>query len=85
MWNPTPGHYTRYGAVRPTARREPDDRMVIMGSGDEVRAALPRRRAAAAAGRMEARLPAAGGRLGQGRRRQHGLLADRRCRCRSTA
>jgi Flp pilus assembly protein TadD len=35
MWNPTPGLYTRYGDVRPLLA-EPDDRMVIMGSGDEV-------------------------------------------------
>jgi hypothetical protein len=36
MWNPTPGNYTRYGSVD-TLLAEPDDRMVIMGSGDEVR------------------------------------------------
>jgi Tfp pilus assembly protein PilF len=35
MWNPTPGNYTRYGSVADLLR-EPDDRMVIMGSGDEV-------------------------------------------------
>ena len=35
MWNPTPGKYTRYGAVEELLR-EPDDRMAIMGSGDEV-------------------------------------------------
>ncbi|HJZ96779.1 MAG TPA: FG-GAP-like repeat-containing protein, partial [Candidatus Solibacter sp.] len=35
MWNPTPGNYTRYGDVADLLR-EPDDRMVIMGSGDEV-------------------------------------------------
>jgi hypothetical protein len=35
MWNPTSGNYTRYGAVADLLR-EPDDRMVIMGSGDEV-------------------------------------------------
>ena len=35
MWNPTPGLYTRYGDVRPLLA-EPDDRMVIMGSGDEL-------------------------------------------------
>ncbi|HEX6862609.1 MAG TPA: ASPIC/UnbV domain-containing protein [Thermoanaerobaculia bacterium] len=45
MWNPTPGLYTRYGDVRPLLE-EVDDRMVVMGSGDEVRllfdaAALP--------------------------------------------
>src|SRR6185295_2216194 len=37
--------------------------------------ALRRARAAAAAGRLAAGLPAQGGRLGQGRRRQHRLLA----------
>jgi hypothetical protein len=35
MWNPTPGNYTRYGAVG-ALLAEPDDRMVIMGSGDEI-------------------------------------------------
>lgn len=36
MWNPTPGNYTRYGPVE-TLLAEPDDRMVVMGSGDEIR------------------------------------------------
>ncbi len=36
MWNPTPGNYTRYGDVA-TLLEAPDDRMVIMGSGDEIR------------------------------------------------
>ena len=36
MWNPTPGLYTRYGPVE-TLLDEPDDRMVVMGSGDEIR------------------------------------------------
>jgi hypothetical protein len=36
MWNPTPGLYTRYGDVRPLLG-EVDDRMVVMGSGDEIR------------------------------------------------
>ncbi|HEY2017580.1 MAG TPA: FG-GAP-like repeat-containing protein, partial [Bryobacteraceae bacterium] len=36
MWNPTSGNYTRYGAVD-SLLAEPDDRMVVMGSGDEVR------------------------------------------------
>jgi tetratricopeptide (TPR) repeat protein len=35
MWNPTPGKYTRYGDVKPLLT-ELDDRMVIMGSGDEI-------------------------------------------------
>jgi len=35
MWNPTPGKYTRYGDVRGLLV-EPDDRMVVMGSGDEI-------------------------------------------------
>ena len=35
MWNPTPGHYTRYGDVRELLL-EVDDRFVIMGSGDEL-------------------------------------------------
>jgi tetratricopeptide (TPR) repeat protein len=35
-WNPTSGNYTRYGDVN-TLLAEPDDRMVVMGSGDEIR------------------------------------------------
>ena len=35
-WNPTPGLYTRYGDVRDLVAAV-DDRMVIMGSGDEMR------------------------------------------------
>jgi tetratricopeptide (TPR) repeat protein len=34
-WNPTPGLYTRYGDVRELVQ-ETDDRLVIMGSGDEL-------------------------------------------------
>ncbi len=40
MWNPTPGMYTRYGDVRPLLSGL-DDRMVIMGSGDELRLLFP--------------------------------------------
>jgi len=36
QWNPTPGMYTRYGDVRPVISAI-DDRLVIMGSGDELR------------------------------------------------
>jgi tetratricopeptide (TPR) repeat protein len=36
MWNPTRGNYTRYGSVEKLLA-EPDDRMAIMGSGDEMR------------------------------------------------
>jgi hypothetical protein len=36
MWNPTPGLYTRYGDVVPLLDAV-DDRMVVMGSGDEIR------------------------------------------------
>ena len=36
-WNPTPGKYTRYGDVTPLVQTA-DDRMVIMGSGDELSA-----------------------------------------------
>ncbi|MDX2152773.1 MAG: FG-GAP-like repeat-containing protein [Bryobacteraceae bacterium] len=35
IWNQTPGFYTRYGDVTPLLRHV-DDRMVIMGSGDEL-------------------------------------------------
>ncbi len=40
MWNPTPGMYTRYGDVRPLVQAA-DDRLVIMGSGDELRLLFP--------------------------------------------
>ncbi len=36
MWNPTPGKYTRYGDVGELLNLL-DDRMVLMGSGDELR------------------------------------------------
>ncbi|MDQ6704710.1 MAG: hypothetical protein M3Z85_01965, partial [Acidobacteriota bacterium] len=36
MWNPTPGRYTRYGDIRGLIRGL-DDKLVIMGSGDELR------------------------------------------------
>jgi tetratricopeptide (TPR) repeat protein len=36
FWNPTPGWYTRYGNVRELLTHA-DDRLVIMGSGDELR------------------------------------------------
>jgi Tfp pilus assembly protein PilF len=36
FWNPTPGLYTRYGDVRDLLLKT-DDRLVIMGSGDELR------------------------------------------------
>ena len=35
LWNPTPGLYTRYGDVRELLA-EVDDRLVVMGSGDEL-------------------------------------------------
>ena len=41
-WNPTRGMYTRYGDVTPLVT-EPDDRMVIMGSGDELALEFPAR------------------------------------------
>jgi hypothetical protein len=36
FWNPTPGLYTRYGDVRELLE-DVDDRMAILGSGDELR------------------------------------------------
>jgi hypothetical protein len=39
-WNPTPGRYTRYGDVT-SLLHSADDRMVIMGSGDEVTIEYP--------------------------------------------
>jgi hypothetical protein len=36
LWNPTPGLYTRFGDVRPLLTAT-DDRLVVMGSGDEIR------------------------------------------------
>jgi hypothetical protein len=35
LWNPTPGEYTRYGDVTALVRGI-DDRLVVMGSGDEL-------------------------------------------------
>jgi hypothetical protein len=43
MWNPTSGLYTRYGGVEPLLA-DVDDRMVIMGSGDEIRLRFDARR-----------------------------------------
>jgi len=43
MWNPTPGLYTRYGEVSELLRKT-DDRLVIMGSGDELRLLFNARR-----------------------------------------
>ena len=40
MWNPTPGLYTRYGDVG-SLLESIDDRMVIMGSGDEIELLFP--------------------------------------------
>jgi hypothetical protein len=39
MWDQTPGFYTGYGDVRPLVE-EVDDRLVVMGSGDELRLAF---------------------------------------------
>jgi tetratricopeptide (TPR) repeat protein len=36
FWNPTPGLYTRFGDVRELAEKI-DDRLIVMGSGDELR------------------------------------------------
>ncbi len=36
LWNPTPGMYTRYGEVT-ALTRDLDDKLVVMGSGDELR------------------------------------------------
>jgi hypothetical protein len=44
MWNPTAGYYTRYGDVKPLVEAL-DDRLVIMGSGDELRLLFPERAA----------------------------------------
>src|SRR5262249_45823408 len=43
MWNPTPGMYTRYGDVLPLIEKL-DDRLVIMGSGDELQLRFPAER-----------------------------------------
>jgi Flp pilus assembly protein TadD len=39
-WNPTPGRYTRYGEVNELVNRV-DDRLVVMGSGDELKLQYP--------------------------------------------
>jgi tetratricopeptide (TPR) repeat protein len=44
MWNPTRGLYTRYGDVLPVISAL-DDKLVIMGSGDELRLLFPERAA----------------------------------------
>jgi len=36
LWNPTPGLYTRYGPVA-SLLKDVDDRLTVMGSGDEIR------------------------------------------------
>ncbi len=36
VWNPTPGNYTRYGSVQDLLWKQ-DDRLVVLGSGDEIR------------------------------------------------
>jgi hypothetical protein len=46
MWNPTPGYYTRYGDVM-ALLSDIDDRLVVMGSGDELRLRFPAYRARA--------------------------------------
>jgi hypothetical protein len=40
MWNPTRGLYTRYGDVQPLIAAI-DDRLAILGSGDELRLLFP--------------------------------------------
>lgn len=40
MWNPTPGLYTRYGDVRELVT-DVDDKLTIMGSGDELALQFP--------------------------------------------
>jgi tetratricopeptide (TPR) repeat protein len=40
MWNPTPGRYTRYGPVSELLAGA-DDRLVLMGSGDELALRFP--------------------------------------------
>jgi len=59
MWNPTPGLYTRYGDVRSLVTSI-DDRLIILGSGDELVLTFP------------AKLPA----LDPGWRRDFLLLVD---------
>jgi hypothetical protein len=39
-WNPTPGRYTRYGDVLELVQQT-DDRLVVMGSGDELQLWYP--------------------------------------------
>ena len=39
-WNPTPGSYTRYGDVHALVT-DVDDRLVVMGSGDELKLEYP--------------------------------------------
>jgi hypothetical protein len=60
MWNPTPGMYTRYGDVRELVM-DVDDKLTIMGSGDELTLEYP-----------ASKLPA----LASGWRRDYLLLVD---------
>jgi hypothetical protein len=42
FWNPTPGFYTRFGDVLALAR-DVDDKLIVMGSGDELTLRFPAR------------------------------------------
>ena len=59
QWNPTRGFYTRYGDVRELVTAI-DDRLLIMGSGDEVRLHYPAQHVTCVyRERLDARLSAA--------------------------
>ena len=76
FWNPTPGLYTRYGDVRELLK-DVDDRLAILGSGDEIR--LQFSSAPAPPGsRVDARFSIEGGRMGEGPRPQHRVFHERR-------
>ena len=73
-WRDLEGYYTRFGDVRELLPSV-DDRYVIMNAGDELRLRFPKRRPPAAG--LGARLRRGRRRLGQGRRLQYDVLADR--------
>ena len=83
-WKTMPGRYTREGDVRRLLAQS-DDMFVIAAAGRRDRAVVRRGRAAAAACRLDADVPAVRRRLQQGDGHQLREPRRRRRRCRSTA
>ena len=83
-WKLMPGRYTREGDVRPLLART-DDMFVCRAPGDEIALIVRCVAAAAAAGWLDAHLPAPRRRLQQGDGPALGEPGRRSARCRSTA